>query len=81
MQDCAPVATPMEASAAIHIVPSINPPNEVRTQEYQSIIGSGMYAMTQTRLDLAYTLLVLSRFNHNPSLQYIKAVKRMLRYM
>ena len=81
MQDCAPVATPMEAGAAVHMVPSMDPPDETRTQEYQSIVGSGMYAMTQTRPDLAYTLSVLSRFNHNPSLQHIKAAKRMLRYM
>ena len=76
-----PVTTPMEAGATVHMVPSMDPPDEARTQEYQSIVGSGMYAMTQTRPDLAYTLSILSRFNHNPSLQHIKAAKRMLRYM
>ena len=81
MQDCSAVSTPMEAGAAVYMVPSTDPPDDVRTQEYQSIVGSGMYAMTQTRPDLAYTLSVLSRFNQNPSLQYIKAAKRMLRYI
>ena len=46
MQDCSAVSTPMEVGAAVYMVPSTDPPDDVRTQEYQSIVGSGMYAMT-----------------------------------
>ena len=71
----------MEVGAAVYMVPSTDPPDNIRIQEYQSIVRSGIYTMTQTRPDLTYTLSVLSRFNHNPSLQYIKAAKRILRYI
>ena len=46
MQDCSTVSTPMEVGAAVYMVSSTDPPDDVRTQEYQSIVGSGMYAMT-----------------------------------
>ena len=46
MQDCSAVSTLMEVGAAVYMIPSIDPPDDVRIQEYQSIVGSGMYVMT-----------------------------------
>jgi len=49
--------------------------------EYQSILGSLMFAMVGTRVDLAYPVSKLSRFMTNPTRQHHQAAKRILRYM
>jgi len=54
-------------------------PEDIRL--YQSIIGSLMYAMTQTRPDLAFPVSLLSRFATNPSAAHMGAAKRVLRYL
>jgi hypothetical protein len=48
---------------------------------YSEIVGSIIYLVTQTRIDIAYTALVLLRFLQNPSPFHIKATKRVLRYL
>ena len=40
-----------------------------------------MYAMTQTRPDLAYSVSTLSKFSSNPSKEHTVAVKRVYRYL
>jgi len=40
-----------------------------------------MYAMTQTRPDLAFPVSILSRFACNPSAAHIGAAKRVIRYL
>ncbi len=50
-------------------------------ERYQSAIGSLMYAMTQTRPDIAYSISVLSRFAHNPNTTHWNALKRVFRYI
>jgi hypothetical protein len=67
MNDCSPVATPFESGGMVHMVPSTEKTDPQRTEEYQSIVGSGMFGMTQTRVDIAWICSVLSRFNANPS--------------
>ncbi len=47
----------------------------------QSAIGTLMYAMTQTRPDLAYSVSTLSKFSANPSREHTGAVKRVYRYL
>ena len=81
MNESSPVATPFESGGMVHIVPSTKEADPQRTEEYQSIIGSGMFGMTQTRVDIAWICSVLSRFNANPSPQHLKAAKRVLRYL
>jgi len=44
-------------------------------------MGSLMYAMLGTRLDLTFTVLVVSRFSANPDKSYMRAVERILRYL
>jgi hypothetical protein len=48
---------------------------------YASTIGSLMYAMVCTRLDIAHAVGAVSRFMTNPGKQHWEAVKWMLRYL
>ncbi|GJX55267.1 zinc finger, CCHC-type containing protein [Tanacetum coccineum] len=49
--------------------------------EYSRAIGCLMYAMTNTRLDIAYVVGRLSRFTSNPSRQHWKAITRVFKYL
>ena len=48
---------------------------------YASAIGSIMYAMLCTRLDVAHALSVTSRYQADPSEDHWKAVKCILKYL
>ena len=48
---------------------------------YASVVGSLMYAMVCTCLDIAHSLGVVSRFLANPGKQHWRAVKWVLRYL
>ena len=48
---------------------------------YASVIGSLMYAMVCTRLDIAHVVGVVSRFMSRPGKQHWEAVKWILRYL
>ncbi len=45
------------------------------------LIGSAMYAMIQTRPDIAYAVGVLSRFAHRPTMEHMTVGKHLLRYL
>jgi hypothetical protein len=46
---------------------------------YSSVVGSLMYAMVCTRLDIAHAVGVVSRYMNNPSKEHWEAVKWILR--
>lgn len=73
--------TPMETSPK-HMVPEaeMQATPEFKRQ-YQSMVGSLMYAMMGTRPDIAFAVSVVSRFASNPNDYHMKAVKRILRYL
>ena len=48
---------------------------------YASTVGSIMYAMTCTRLDVAYSLSVTSRYQSDPGENHWKVVKTILKYL
>ena len=48
---------------------------------YASAVGCIMYAMTYTRLDVAYLLGVVSRYQSDPEENYWKVVKTILKYL
>jgi hypothetical protein len=48
---------------------------------HKSMIGSLMYAMTATWPDIADTIGVLSRYNHDSSNEHMVALKRVFRYL
>jgi hypothetical protein len=49
--------------------------------EYASAIGSMMYAMHCTRLDVAFAVNRLSRYTSSPSAKHWKAIARVLAYL
>jgi len=53
---------------------------EFKTQ-YQSAVGTLMYAMLGTRPDIAYAISSVSRYAANPTPAHIAAVKRILSYL
>jgi hypothetical protein len=58
-----------------------NPANYQLIKQYQQLIGSLMYAMTQTRPDLAYSIAYLSRYLNSPTPLLLKAAKSVFRYL
>ncbi|RVW74582.1 Retrovirus-related Pol polyprotein from transposon TNT 1-94 [Vitis vinifera] len=48
---------------------------------YASTVGSIMYAQVCTRLDIAYVVGMLGRYQSNSSIDHWKAVKKVLRYL
>ena len=42
--------------------------------DYASVLGSLMYAMHCTRLDIAFAICKLSRFTHNPSTDHWRVI-------
>jgi Reverse transcriptase (RNA-dependent DNA polymerase)/gag-polypeptide of LTR copia-type len=83
MDNSSPKATPMDTGAAKVMIPApdgYEAPPALR-KEYQSMVGSLMYAMLGTRPDIAYAVSVVSRYSSNPTETHMKAVKRILRYL
>jgi len=48
---------------------------------YQEAVGTLMYAMLGTRLDITYAVQSLSKFSKNPRKSHWEAVKRVFRYL
>ena len=48
---------------------------------YSSVMGSLMYAMVCTRLDIAHSVGTVSRFLSNPGKEYWETAKWILRYL
>ena len=75
--DVVPVITPYNPS--IHL--KKNKEASVSQIEYAKIIGSVMFLMNYTRLDIAYVVSRLSRYTKNPSSEHWNALHRLLRYL
>jgi len=48
---------------------------------YSSAIGSRMYTMECTSIDLSYAIIMVNRFMHNPGKDHWEAVKWIHRHM
>src|SRR5947208_6893203 len=78
MDKCNEISTPMEQT----VLRSNNSTSSLEDQHYyQSVVGSVMHAMLGTRVDLAYSVSTLSKFNINPADEHLVAAKRALRYL
>ena len=55
--------------------------NEQATARYQSGIGALIFLMVATRPNIAFTLLILSRFTAKPQRLHEAALQRLLRYL
>jgi hypothetical protein len=84
MEDCKPVATPMQAGVKLTkdmCAKSAEDIQEMKNVPYRSAVGSLIYLVTGTRPDIAVAVSEVSRFLENPGQQHWKAVKRILRYL
>ena len=75
MQDCKPVLTPMEQNLKIS---KFEGGGKVDSTTYRQLIGSLIY-LTTTRLDLSYSVSIISRFMQEPLDIHWNAAKRVLR--
>ena len=84
MTDCKAVSTPMDPSVTLtkDMSPSTREEeNSMRDVPYQNAVGSLMYAMLGTRLDIAFAVGAVSRYSSNPGELHWRAVKRIFRYL
>ena len=86
MKDCKPTYTPLQHNLKLTPVqPGETPIPEMtidrKRVSYLTIIGSLMYAMLGTRLDLAFAVGLLSCFSAAPTSAHWEAAKRTLRYL
>lgn len=59
------------------ICPKIKQEEEdMNTIPYAQVVGSLMYAITSTRLDIGYTVGLVNRFQSNPGKEYWKVIKK-----
>ena len=77
MLDCKPVETSMEMNHKLGILPDQAPTDKGR---YLRLVGRLIY-LSHTRLDISYTVSVVSQFMHAPSGEHMEAVYRILRYL
>lgn len=75
MQNCNPIATPMEFGI------TFNQDAEPCKGPYSCLIGSLMYLAVTTRPDIAYATTFLSQFNQKPTTEHWNAAKRVLKYL
>ena len=82
LQDCNPTKLPFTPHMTFnqdHEPTSL--PDLHTITEFRGKIGSLIYAMKQTRLDIAYPLSVLAKHMSNPGDAHIKDLHQLLRYL
>ena len=79
MQNSKPASTPLSTSDRLVKATIMDVLTDQK--EYQSIVGSLMYAMLATRPDLAQSIQQISQFSQNPTKTHEKAAKKGLRYI
>jgi histone deacetylase 1/2 len=79
MEECKPIG--VSFNPKMKLQRNANGNDEWKGFPYQQVVGSLMYAMLRTRLDLAYPINVLSQYMANPSMEHWMAVKRIFRYL
>ena len=76
---CKPVHTPMDES--FDPIKNEAQASEKEIEQYQGMVGSIMFAMIETRPDIANAVSIVSRLAQNPSQAHTKAVKRIIAYL
>ena len=75
-----PLASHFKLSAQLSL--STNTEQEYMLHvSYSNVVGSLMYAMVCTRLDISHTVGIMSRYMHNPGKGHWQVVKCILRYI
>ena len=81
MQDTNPAPTPLHPKNRLDIDTSDLQEEVDQAVYYQSIVGSLMYAAIGTRLDIAFVVVALSRYNVKPYRVHLTVAKRVLQYL
>ena len=81
MQDCRPISTQIEPGIGNFLFQSTKGADKKTVTWYQSVLGSPIRPSIYTRLDLAYSAVVLSRYCSNPGKLHCDLVQRVLRYV
>lgn len=77
MHNCKVATTPMNTNEKLQLEDGTEP---THPSYYRSLIG-GLNYLTHTRPDIMYSVSVLSRYMHSPTMQHLGAAKRVLRYI
>ena len=78
MEDSKPALTPIATGTTLHEV--IDGDALVNLKPYHSMVGSQMYAMLYTRLDIAYVISQVSQHNFAPTATHQLTGKRGFHY-
>ena len=76
-----PASTPLETSRKLAPAEEGYVAPRKLQEDYQSAVGSLMYAMLGTRPDIAYAVSLVSRYSANPTPAHWNAVVRIFRYL
>jgi hypothetical protein len=79
LENCTPIATPCDGYTAIS--PATADEEREDQQLYSSMVGSLMWAVVATRLDIGWITNRLSQFCADPAVRHRNAVIRVLRYI
>jgi hypothetical protein len=77
MEDCKPVATPVDISAKI----DFDDESPLADVPFREAVGALMHLMCATRPDISFAVGMVSRFMESPKDVHWTAVKRILRYL
>ncbi|KAG6433675.1 hypothetical protein SASPL_105290 [Salvia splendens] len=77
MTNCKAAITPMNINEKLQLKDGTE---EVDVVNFRSLVG-GLIYLTHTRLDIAFSIGMVSRFMHNPTRQHFGTAKRILRYV
>ena len=84
MNNVKPVSVPLVSHFRLcsSLCPSTKEENEYMSRiPYANAIGSLMYAMVSTRLDISHVVVVVSGYMENPGKEHWATVKWVLRYL
>jgi hypothetical protein len=84
MQDCKLVKVPIPVGARLTVEQCPRTQEEMEDMAhvpYASVVGSIMYAMVCTQLDISHAVGVLSRNMSTPGKEHLTVVKRVFRYL
>jgi len=73
--------SPVPIKHLIELVANQETTSEDDVRRYQSIVSSVMFPIIETRPDIAFAVLTVSRFAHNPTSTHMTAVRLILQYL
>ena len=79
LQDAKIKSTPMDSN--IKLEPSKEQANKEDIKLFQMLIGSLLYIMLGTRVDIAFAVIKLARYASNPNKTHFTALKRVFKYL